>query len=80
MGMVNYYRDHIPELASLVPKWKNNEIPFGQPVLDNKTTEIKNALKKAVTNTALADNGDIFLDTDYSGTGIAGVLSQIQDG
>jgi len=80
LGMVNYYRDHIPGLALLLPKWKNNEIPFGRPALDLKITEIKNALKKAVMNTALTDEGDVFLDTDYSGKGIAGVLSQVQDG
>jgi len=79
-GFVNYYRDHIPRLATDIPSYKEAEVPFGSVEFQQVVTNIKQRLCDSISTATLQDNGTVYLDTDFSKEGISGIISQVQGG
>ncbi len=85
VGMVSYYRRFIPDFASVAAPLFANTTKDGEFLwsLDCQKAfvELKALLTSApVLSYPQQDAGSFILDTDASGYGISGVLSQIQGG
>ena len=84
LGMVNYYSDFIPKLATLAEplrrlQRKNVKFVWSQQC-QNAFDKLKAAISEGVKMFIFDPNAPTFVSVDASDVGIGGVLSQIQNG
>jgi hypothetical protein len=80
LGMVNYFRDFIPNLSSELSNLTaltTKDTPYiWSPIINDTFLHIKELIWSSARLNHLNDTGDITLYTDASGTGIGAVLVQ----